>query len=665
MKQRILFALLIAIAWGQPVWAANPDDIDFTLRLTGNVTSYHLGEPIEFEISYASNSAQKYLTSMTSPIPESESVTVRVVPVEGTLDPRSLRTCWGGIGLSILSSGPLYLTPKPITEHADLTKWYRFQKSGHYTLTVTSHMVSRVDTPEEGSSREAITLESNTIEFDILPPDQAWQAIQLQTILTQLDAAQYPGDRAAAIERLDLLDTPDAARALVGLYLSNSDLEKSSFAAALSRSSQLDVVIPPLEAALSNPALNPSGVVDLLAGLKVRKQLGVSPMNSGDPAAQQKSQAECGQRRKLYDQLRSSENEVILSRIQRQAGAQQPAALYEAWWNIENQEAQDGHYASTAEASGTLSQLRQSVLSVAEQLSPDQRTQFVTSQWTVLPHGQLFPVIRELALAHRFEAEKLWCEDWPGDCSAEILSGALQAGTPIGFNDILLVPESQHPEMDAALREQLAGPGILETSVQSQRTAALVLRAGSRAILPAVEDAISHLVAGHRANCEVEAYLAGYLFRFSVEEAKQRLGEMLRDEKCGSEFLRFLNTARYSDDLIPVAVKALDSPDQGAAAMAALFLGEHGPAQVEDALWKRLDAFWLLWHDRGGELRNILVPGGPKSEWQSPLLEQSLASALSNARTWKLSQPEEDRLRAGCITEQCREIADHKMWKGM
>ncbi len=665
MKRRILFGLYIAIAWGQPLRAANPGDIGFVLRLTGNVSSFHLGEPIEFEISYASNAEQKYLTTSISPIPETDSVTVRIDPAEGTLDPRSSRTCWGGFAASILSSGPRYLTPKPITERADLTMWYRFQKSGHYSLTVTSRMVSRLDDLEQGSGREVLTLESNPIEFDILPPDPAWEAEVLQTILAQLDAAKYPGDRATAIYRLALLETPDAARALVGLYLSSSDGERNSFSNALSQSSHLDVMIPPLEAALSDPAVSPSGVVDLLAQLKVRNQLGAIPMLSGDPASQEKLQTECKERRKLYDQYRTAENAVILSRIQHQAGGQQPAALYEAWWIIENQEAQDGHYASPAQASETLTQLRQSVLNAAEQLGSDQRTQFATSQWTILPREQLLPIIRNLALGHRFDAEKLWCEGWPRDCSSEILSDALQPGTEIRSAHVLLVPESEHPEMDSALRELLAGPGILEISAQSQRTAALVLRAGTSALLPAVEDAISRLIANHRSNSEADAYLVGYLFRLSPEKARGHLSEMLQDEKCGDQLFRLLNTARYSDDLIPVAVKALNSSNLGAAAMAALFLGIHGSAQVEDALWQRLDSFWLLWHDRRGELRNILVPGSSKSELQSPLLEQSLASALSHAANWKLSQPEVDRLRAGCLTQQCRDIADRKTWMGL
>jgi hypothetical protein len=526
-------------------------------------------------------------------------------------------------------------------------------------------MVSRSKGVDEGGGQEILNLESNTVEFEVLPPDPGWEAQELQTILFDLDGAKDPGDRARAQYRLALLGTPDATRTLVELYLSSADSEKYSYASGLTQSSQLDVIIPLLETALSNPEVTPSGLPDLLAQLQVRKQLGVSAVVSDDPASQQKSQAECKERRELYDAFLRRENELVLSRIERQPGPQQPAAIYEAWHNVENQYAHDGEGVSMAQAPKSLTRLRLAVLNIAEEIEPDQQTQFVISEWKILPHEQLLPMIRDLALAHRLDADKLWCEGWPRECSAAILSDALKPDTQITAIHVLLVPEAEHPEMDSALREQLASPGILQGSAQSQRTAALILRAGSRALLSAVDDALSRSAAGHRYNCEVEGYLLGYFFKVAPEEGQRKLNEMLQDDKCGDQLFRILNSARYSDELVPVAVKALDSPNLSAAATAALFLGNRGSAQVEDALWKRLDALWLLWHDRAGELQTTVTPRDQGIQSQSSRLEQSLASALSHADNWKLTPSEGDRLHEGCLTDRCQAIADGKMWLGM
>jgi len=561
--------------------------------------------------------------------------------------------------LSILSGGPEYLGLLPVTERADLTKWYRFQKPGHYSVTATSHHVSRPKGADEGGGQENLTLESNIVEFDILPPDPSWETQELRSILGDLEKAENSGEPSLVSYRLALLDTPDSARKLVELYLSTPYAEKYSYASALSQSSRIDVIIPLLEAALSDPELSPSGVPELLAQLQVGKRLGVLPAISDDPAAQQQQQTECQERRKLHDDYLARANTLLLARAARHSGPQQSAAIYEAWYNAENQNAQ------SAQMPESLAQLRLAVLNVEKELAPEQQMQFVISEWKVMQHEQLLPLIRNLASAHRLDAVRLWCEDWSVECSAAIVSGALKPETQIMATEVLLMSEAEHPEADSALREQLGNPGILQDSARSQQIAALVLRAGSGKLLPAVDEILTRSAAKHGYNCEVNGYLLGYLFRVALEDGQRRLSEMLQDDKCGEQLFRILNTARYSDALVPVAVKTLNSRNLSAAAMAALFLGDHGPAAVEHDLWQRLDALWLVWHDRARELRTTVTSFERGIQTQSSQLEQSLASALSHANNWSLTPPERARLRDGCITEQCRDIADGKMWLGL
>jgi hypothetical protein len=658
VKRVFTFGFFVAIACGQPVRAAYPSDIDFSLRLTRDTTSYHIGESIGLELSYASGSERKYLISLTNPIPELDSVTLRLAPLERALDLRALRQCLP-IALSILSGGPEYLGSRPVTELADLTTWYRFQNPGHYSLTATSREVSRPKGADEGGGQENLTLESNSVEFDILPPDPSWETQELRSILRDLENAKNPVERSLVSYRLALLDTTDSARKLVELYLSTPYAEKYSYASALSQSSRIDVIIPLLETALSDPEVSPSGVPELLAQLQVRKQLGVLAAISDDQAAQQQRQTECQERRELLDDYLANANSLLLARAARHSGPQQSAAIYEAWYNAENQNAQ------STQVPESLAQLRLAVLNMGKELAPDQQMQFVISEWKVLQHEQLLPLIRNLAAAHGLDAVRLWCEDWSVECSAAILSNALKPDTQIMATDVLLMSEVEHPEVDSALREQLGDSGILQDSARSQRTAALVLRAGSRKLLPAVNEALTRSVANHGYNCEVDGYLLGYLFRVALADGQRRLSEMLQDEKCGEQLFRILNMAHYSDTLVPVAVKPLDSRNLKAAAMAALFLADHGLAAVEDALWQRLDAFWLLWHDRAGELRIPVTSLERGIQSQSSQLEQSLASALSHASNWNLTPSERGRLRDGCITEQCQDIADGKMWMGL
>jgi hypothetical protein len=131
------------------------------------------------------------------------------------------------------------------------------------------------------------------------------------------------------------------------------------------------------------------------------------------------------------------------------------------------------------------------------------------------------------------------------------------------------------------------------------------------------------------------------------------------EDRCGDQIFRVLNTARYSDDLIPIAMQALNSPNLSIAGTAALFLGQHGPASTQDALWQRLNAFWKAWHGRGREL--LVQSGFNDVRTKNANFERELVSALTHAKHWTLSETDRSNLREHCITDQCRDIVDKKM----
>ena len=126
-----------------------------------------------------------------------------------------------------------------------------------------------------------------------------------------------------------------------------------------------------------------------------------------------------------------------------------------------------------------------------------------------------------------------------------------------------------------------------------------------------------------------------------------------------TQLFRVLNTARYSDDLIPIAMQALYSPNLSIAGTAALFLGEHGPSSTQDALWQRLNAFWKAWHDREKEL--LVQAGFNDVRTNNANFERELVSALTHAKRWTLSETDRRNLRDHCITDQCRDIVDEKI----
>jgi len=135
-----------------------------------------------------------------------------------------------------------------------------------------------------------------------------------------------------------------------------------------------------------------------------------------------------------------------------------------------------------------LSELRFNVLAAENQLTHAQRLQFVVMARQTMPHQLLLPIIRSLASDSgtagasfdSIEPYKLWCEDAPEECRSAILADIQRSQFRTNKNVILLMEEGEHTELDSPLKEQLSDPKVRQDWAQSQRFAAVLLRAASR-----------------------------------------------------------------------------------------------------------------------------------------------------------------------------------------
>jgi len=607
-------------------YAANPDDLDYALQLTRNPPIFHAGEPIEFLLTYSSRVAGKYRGQWTDQT--LGRVTIHLTPPGGA--EKLLFYDEGGFAPSMLVAMGNLDPSSPVTHQADLAVWYRFEKAGHYEVRATSRAISRIESAAHGGGLEPVALETNSVGFEVLPRDPAWEAQELAAALRDFDAG--PPAHADAIHRLAMLDTPDAVRKLVSLYLDGDPNDASWIYPGFRDSAHPETIIPLLETALEDPRRTPDWtLVGQLAELQARQKFGPAP------TAQQ-----------VQDFIAEANAKLVAS-LPLRSGAQRNVVQFQAWklaeenprfWN---------------EAPPMLVELRQEVLASAKELPLDDVLTFVgracSAKW--LPKEQLLPLLRYLAPLNS-QAYPLWCEEAPRECNDAILAAAAKPDSTVGANTILLLKESEHAELDEPLKARLAAV-TLEDTVEARAAGALVLRAGSRNLRPAVKAALAQFAGKQGPDCEIQAYLVNYSFRFAPKDAAQYLGPALADKKSSCAWLAFLARQRYSDDLIPIARQALDSPNPNTAASGALFLGVHGPADFEDTLWRHLDAFREHWRDRAGVLRSAL-PGRP-GPGEDAYLEQALVNALLHGANWKLTPAEQERLRAGCLMDDCRQVA--------
>jgi hypothetical protein len=650
----------------------NPPDLNFEARLLSDSHEFHMGQAIEIEIYYSSDAEKKYQTSRSNPSPELGGVAPHIFPsanVTNLLDLR--RDLITGFAGSFLSGGPEFLTAKPITERLDLSYWYRFQKPGHYSVIVTSDVVWKMKTSEEGDGRQNLRLESNAVEFEILPPDPAWELAELANITQVIDATSNPGDRYVAIHRLDALDTRDAVNKLIDLFISNPSDDSEGFAVygALRESSRTEMIIPRLQMALSDPSVTvPPQMAGLLALMQTRAELGMLVQPPANSAEQSVWEQKLKDRMKVRDKYLALANMRLLASIQLRMGPQRAQAIYQAW-----NDAMQLNYTSPQPAE-SLSQLRQQLFNVERELTPSQQLQLVTSSLQSEPHERLLPIIRDLTCSSGPDASsfvhsafQLWCNEQPAECSAEIFRRASESDPLISQHIIYLMPEAERPEINGMLQEQLANPKFVWGGASSVNLSALVLRAGSKALVPTIDFTLDLYAKERKFECEPQAHLLGYLFRFAPKDATLRLSTIIEAsaDPCGNQMLRFLDLARYSDDLIPIAIASLNSPNLSAVGLSATFLGTHAAESAKAALWQRLDALRHDWRERTAELQSNSFSWGNSPPELAARLEQALTSAIANATNWKLSESERARLREGCLTDQCRNIADGKMRMGM
>ena len=652
--------VFLSLLFSSRAMASNPQDLGFQLRLVKETPAYHRGESILLEVSYSTSSKDKYQASTNSAL---QGMATHIVPSDGVLDLNVLRFEHGFAGSIIGGMG--VLSSQPTTRQIDLCSLYRFKNPGHYSVGITSNEVSRIKSAEEGGGLENLTLGSNWVDFDILPSDPAWDAAELSSIELELSSAEA-GAADRAVSLLGRLDTAASARKLLQLYLRRADTAGPEWllASALRESSQLNVIIPALETALSDSSTNvPTSLPQLLADLHTRKDLGVVTAYPNDDASKPEWEAKAKRRSDLHEKYFEQANALLVASIPKRSGPQRATAIYQAWYDAEVS------YRTKPLSPDILSELRFNVLAAENELTHAQRLQFVVIARQTMAHQLLLPIIRSLASDSgtagasfdSIEPYKLWCEDAPEECHSAILADIQGSQFSTNKNVTLLLEEGEHTELDSPLKEQLSDLKARQDWAQSERLAAVIVRAASHNLAVPVKAWLTELTGKPGCAADVEASLLGYLFRLGDPTAGKRLSSELWDRKddCGGQLLRSLHAVRYSDELLPLVSQVLKSPNPITVTQAALFLGEHGSPSSEDLLWQRLESLWTAWHDRASELQvaamNFSASANPAQ--QANQLEQALASALAHAKNWQLSPAEIDRLRSGCLTDACREVA--------
>jgi hypothetical protein len=297
-----------------------------------------------------------------------------------------------------------------------------------------------------------------------------------------------------------------------------------------------------------------------------------------------------------------------------------------------------------------------------EKLGEDKQSELLAYKWDLVRGKEMIPVLRKIV-----EKAK------PTPTPMGAIGFALWHG-PLALGEMALDRLLQLAPDDARkiLLDDLAQPAPRFASLAANRLPAgdvpatnaaftqalkkdpgsaipLIARFGTMALTNAVRTAY----ASHSWPCEEESAFAAYFIRVRPAEGKQIFQQVMANrEQRGCFRLLLGSVARtvWNPVLEELAIATLDDSDSQTAIWATHILADRGSAQVEIALWRKLEQWSDKWRGRAKERKhNSKTDDDP--ERRDLGLGPALVEALRTARAWYFDDKRQDRLASMRLEE--------------
>ena len=640
----VLF-LLPAIARGQQ------DAATLNIQFSGGGSVFQIGQIIPVELSFTAAGGGTYLMSSRA-YDRSGRLNIEEFHVDPPgRDP--LREHFeGGVFMGGGLSGDKTLSADPETVREELNEWVALDKPGHYSLYVTTSRVHRQD----GTKFEQIPLRSNTLEFDVVEADPAWQAQTLGTAAAVLrDSASTPEEKKAAARTLRFLDTPDSVRELAHQLAAPGDESRWEFQAGILGSRHRQEAVSALDAEFAAPD---AGITEsLIFSLSETKLLldhpPLGPYPSDDP---EKQKAWSGRQQAIVKQHDRIQEELYARAAQLVSSKNAAARAETVNTLLLRPDDGSGMQPLTGVPDAEIA-------SAFALMTPQQQATLLQSFWERMKLPAMARAL-EGVLQHpdrgdemlRAEALKRLYDLDPREgrsyIVAEIRSPHMQVGNFLP-KVLTLLPDETLPELDGLLATRLEDPGDQTAGMDAR----IVARYATAAILPRVK-AIYEKRAG-QSICDVDDGLIRYFLRTDPDYGLERIRSSAKP--CMEQSLKAVAAVGHWPAVEPVFIGQLNGSDGWTARQAAETLARYGSAQAQKALWQRLAAFHKKWADRGAEL--VWGRDMPHEASDAIALESGLLESLGHAQAWLLDNDRITELEGLAVSEGERQNVKSWHWQ--
>jgi len=666
MTMRLVAFLTVLLIGCSLVVARPPDpcsltstvtDAKLTLSIQGGRTAFREGEIIPLALSFTSTVDNRYRAADRN-YDRSGRLNIDTYCLEpAARDPlagyfSTVVPFGGGIG------GERWLSEKSFTATAELNEWKQ-PGLGHYRLWAVSRRVSRPrDASEAPPDLLAVTLRSNTIEFDVIKADAESRAKQLQEAITTYENASA-GQQKEAARRLRFLNTKQSAEALARLFWSLNDQPGgSNLRFGLLGSPYRTDAIAAMRREINNPE-HPitQDFLEMFTELQVAPDAPAESPSEYDPAGVQKwvkSLDKMGAHGLEVKKAAIAATVAALPQKRGRAHALTLLALATDRSDLLDEE--------------TASRIQRQLIAEWGDLPEQARDNLIHSRWPPLEGPEALPIFREIVShpAPHFDNES------EGSFACWGLTEP-QCSVVTSRNEALKRIFDQDPaEGRALIQRELSDP-------KARPSISLVKLLSPEEVRPFVQRAAQRIQSGEARRWDysiVEMFgdksaLSSLEARFKTDSEHLPKGNclpyavpMLRyflrvDAKIGAREVLASLEARKGTGCYPtlledlgtslpkveqLAISALDDPDAEVSTRAAQALGQWGSAKAEPALWGRLKRFHEEWHDREGELRITPDLGNPIA--RATVLERTLVASIVSGTNWICGPKEFNQLRA-------------------
>jgi hypothetical protein len=638
----ILLLLAVFAQFPSAVPQPQPDTpIRLTLRLTDGRLQFRPGEIIPIELEFSSATPKRFtidgatydrsgrLTSDEFVIDRIDDLSDPMLDYFGSIG--------GYIGGGIRGIG--VLGEKAFTVKLELNEWFRFDKPGIYTLAVKS----RRATDESVTPHALISVESNTVSFEILPRSATWEAAELETGRRSVDAKQLPLGARAGCRMMRFLGTADAAMEMIRRYGADTDQGCDfDYMAGLFSAADRVAVVRAIEAGL-RAADQPvtASYMRTLSTLSVYLQNPeFRPAQTRETKGRLVAGGELSRRSDLIDAALSLYGDMLTAAMPDKTDRARAITLAEAQTLVQRQ--------ASARSVTSQDQLAATFLA----LPVERQANLLEYQWRTVAGPAMLPALRRLVdsaptnppslpdLALRRLAQLA-----PDEARPLILREIENPRRGATLKTLGSLSDAELPDLDDALATNFEASN-------SEIHAALVQRYATRKIAQRILASADHQIG--RMACSQQTSILAYFLRIDEATGSSLLDRAMTSRATGCwRSLNQIAALRMAPVVQTRAIADLDDPDADVVIAAIQTLGQHGSPAALEPLRMAFQRWHATWADRAAELVYTRAVERPNA--RQAMVEDAFRQAIGAGQRWLMRADDLRELQSLCVTTNCRQ----------